>query len=303
MQDYGVREAAQILGLPERTIRRYVQDGLLDTRRGPRNEYRFGFQELVLLRTAKALLTADVSPRRIQRALAALRRDLPEGQPLSGVHLGLEGEDLVVRDGLGAWLADSGQRLLDFSSRNAAPVAPLEPAPLEMALDVDLDELATDFGTSPTTAIDPEDQAAEMHCADWLELADAFDDDRRPIQARDALRRALECDPFDAEARRRLGRLLEQDGRLELAEAQYRLTRRLHPRDPEVALDHGRLLAQMGELERALEAFEVARVEEPELEPGYLGAADIFDRLGRHADADRLREQVQALRSGGEGDN
>ncbi|MEL6188602.1 MAG: MerR family transcriptional regulator, partial [Myxococcota bacterium] len=115
-RDFGVREAAQILGLSERQIRSYVQDGFLDTARGPRGEHRFGFQELVLLRTARELLAADVTPRKVRRALLALRARLPAGVPLSGVHIALEGEELVVRDGNGPWVAESGQRLFDFST-------------------------------------------------------------------------------------------------------------------------------------------------------------------------------------------
>ncbi|MEO1231123.1 MAG: MerR family transcriptional regulator [Myxococcota bacterium] len=300
-RDFGVREAAQILGLSERQIRSYVQDGFLDTARGPRGEHRFGFQELVLLRTARELLAADVTPRKVRRALLALRARLPAGVPLSGVHIALEGEELVVRDGNGPWVAESGQRLFDFSTDEIlAQVAPLETRlSLEVDMILDLEDLPDNLSVLPVVpgppdgprgALDPEDRAAEMRCADWMEVADAFRDDERLTQARDALRRALECDPFEPEARRELVRLLEQDGRLDMAEVQSRLLRRLHPRDAEAALDHGRLLVQMGELEPALEAFQHARATAPRLREAWVGAADVLERLGRTGEARALRE-------------
>lgn len=304
-RDFGIREAAQILGLSERQIRGYVQDGFLDTERGPRGEHRFGFQELVLLRTARELLAADVPPRRIRRALLGLRARLPAEVPLSGVNIALEGDELVVRDGDGPWVAESGQRLFDFSTNEIlAQVAPLESGlGLDVDMALDLDDFPGNLSVLPLPPgapagahgpLDPEDRAAEMRCSDWMEVADAFRDDERLTQARDALRRALECDPFEPEARRELVRLLEQEGRLDMAEVHCRMLRTLHPKDAESALDHGRLLAHVGELERALEAFETARALEPQIREAWVGAANVLERLGRESEARALRDERPA---------
>ena len=305
MEDFGVIEAAQILGMSERQVRRCVQDGLLDERAGPKREQRFGFQDLVLLRTAKGLLDARVPRSRIRRALAALKTKLPVERPLSGVQILLEGGELVVRDASGSWSPESGQVLFEFSPRRpASEVAPLEAKLYGMTTAVtDPEELAgisdnltlLPLGADPSR-LDPEDEAAEMDSADWMDLADAYDEEQRPSQARDAVRRALECDPFDLEARRRLGRMLEQEGRLASAEAQYRVARRLYPEDPDSALDHGRILAQLGSFEESLEAFEWARELDSGLDEAYLGAADMNERLGRTQEALRLLSEIRSRR-------
>jgi DNA-binding transcriptional MerR regulator len=87
MKLYTTRDVARLLGLSEAQVRSQARVGYLAPDRGPRNAYRFSFQDLVLLRTAKALSEARVSPRRIRRALRALARELPAGRSLSGVRI------------------------------------------------------------------------------------------------------------------------------------------------------------------------------------------------------------------------
>src|SRR6266542_3459972 len=127
MKSYTTRDVAKLLGLSEAQVRSQARVGYLAPDRGPRNGYRFSFQDLVLLRTAKALSEARVAPLRIHRALRALIRELPAGRALSGVRISSEGHRVVVRDGTTAWNPESGQLLFDFHVAElvgqAAPVA------------------------------------------------------------------------------------------------------------------------------------------------------------------------------------
>lgn len=298
-------EAAQILGLSERQLRRFVREGFLDRAASPeklRNgEPRFGFQDLVLLRSAKQLLAARVSPLRIRRALSALRARLPEGRPLSGVRVAVEGEELVVRDVEGVWAPESGQAIFDFSvaSEHVTPVSPIEgamyPDPIADFDDSsDIEAALLPVGVV-ADVLDPADKSVEMRCSDWMDLAEAFDEDRRPLQARDALRRALEVDPFETEARRRLAKLLEQEGLWERAEAHYRMARQHRSDDPDLAVDHGRALAHLGQSVAALDAFEVAKALDPKLKDAYLGAAEIHERLGNFQAAQQLLQEARPL--------
>src|SRR5438105_1406393 len=87
MGGYGAREVAKMVGLSVSQVRAYVRAGFLEPTRGPHGELRFSFQDLVLLRTAKGLVSARIAPRRVRSALRKLKEQLPEGRPLRGVHI------------------------------------------------------------------------------------------------------------------------------------------------------------------------------------------------------------------------
>ena len=103
-----------MLRLSRSTIRTLVKSGFVSPARGPRNAWRFSFQDLIVLRTAQALVAADVPARRISRSMKDLRRRLPASMPLSGLSIGAEADRVVVREGASRWRPDSGQYLLAF---------------------------------------------------------------------------------------------------------------------------------------------------------------------------------------------
>ncbi|MGH7806347.1 MAG: MerR family transcriptional regulator, partial [Candidatus Binatia bacterium] len=55
MSGYTARDVAKLLALSIGQVRSFVRAGFLVPERGPRGEFRFTFQDLVLLRTAKEL--------------------------------------------------------------------------------------------------------------------------------------------------------------------------------------------------------------------------------------------------------
>ncbi len=114
-----MREVQRLLGLPRSTIRTLVGAGFVSPARGPRNAWRFSFQDLIVLRTAQALAVAKVPARRIARSMKALRRHLPASMPLSGLSIAADADRVVVREGSGRWQADSGQYLLAFEGSPA----------------------------------------------------------------------------------------------------------------------------------------------------------------------------------------
>lgn len=75
-----MREVEKLLRLPRSTIRALIKAGFVTPERGPRNAWRFSFQDLIVLRTARALAAARVPQRRITRALRELRRQAASGQ-------------------------------------------------------------------------------------------------------------------------------------------------------------------------------------------------------------------------------
>jgi tetratricopeptide (TPR) repeat protein len=111
---YTLRRVQALLGLSRRVIDGLIAEGFVKPTRGPRNERRFDFQDLLLLRAAHALRAAGIPPRRILRSLAELRARLPAELPLAGLRITAVGNQIAVRDRSGQWQADSGQLLMDF---------------------------------------------------------------------------------------------------------------------------------------------------------------------------------------------
>jgi tetratricopeptide (TPR) repeat protein len=109
-----MRELQGMLGVSRTVVSGLVAAGFVTPSRGPRNEYRFTFQDVVLLRTALQLRAARISPRKIIAALSRLRKALPDELPLTGIRVSAVGNDVAVRTGPSQWDAVTGQLLLDF---------------------------------------------------------------------------------------------------------------------------------------------------------------------------------------------
>ena len=117
---YSLRRVQAMLGLSRSIVAGLIAEGFVTPTRGPRNEWRFTFQDLMLLRTAHALQASKIPPRRILRSLARLKATLPHELPLTGLRITAIGADVAVRSPQGQWQADNGQLLMDF---DVAPVA------------------------------------------------------------------------------------------------------------------------------------------------------------------------------------
>src|SRR5512141_2693162 len=116
MHPYGVRDVERLVGLSRNSIRSLVSAGFVKPTRGARNSWLFSFQDLIVLRTAHALVEARVPQRRITRSLKQLRAQLPSTMPLSGLSVGAVGDHVVVKEGTARWEADSGQYILAFEA-------------------------------------------------------------------------------------------------------------------------------------------------------------------------------------------
>src|SRR5262249_20654354 len=113
-----------MLGISRQVIAGLVRAGFVAPARGPRNEYRFSFQDVVLMRTAHALQAADVPTRRILKSLRSLKDSLPAELPLTGLRI------TAVGDGHGHWEPESGQLLMDFElSPGPGGIARLDSGP------------------------------------------------------------------------------------------------------------------------------------------------------------------------------
>lgn len=270
---YSAREVARLLELSEARIRAYVRAGFLAPRRGRRGEFLFSFQDLVLLRTAKGLMSARIPARRIKRALARLKQELPSGRALSTVQIVAEGDRLVVLDGASRWNPESGQAMFDFE------VAELERKVAPLAL------------RAPARVLDG---VADLTADDWFGVG-ADLEASAPAEARDAYRRALELDPKNAEARLNLGRLLHEAGELAAAEANYRMVVEQRPGEAVALFNLGVVLEDRGRLDEAVEAYEAAIAAEPRCSDAYYNLAHVYERLGKGTAALRCLRTYKQL--------
>jgi len=277
---YSVAEVATLLGVTAARVRYFVRAGLLDPRRGARGEYRFTFQDLVLLRAAQGLLTAGVKLPRVRRALAKLPAQLPRGRSLSGVRITAEGGEIVVREGGKQWNPESGQRLLDFEVATlAAAAAPLAPRLVRQAI--------VREASAPDAALSADDWfhlGCELEATSLAEAAGVY-------------RRALVLDPQHQDALLNLGRLQHETGELREAEACYRRVLAISPGEPIAAYNLGVALEDRGRLPEAAEAYEAALAADPDNADACYNLAGVYERQGKNAEAVRWLKEYRRLRT------
>lgn len=261
---YTTRQVANLLDLPPRRIRSYVEAGFVTPRRGRRGEHRFSFQDLVVLRVVRELAAARLPGRKIHAALGRLRRQLPRGRSLSAVRLTAEGGEVVVRAEGESWEPASGQRLLDFGvAELAAQAKPLADRAARRAW---------------------EEAGDEWVAEDWFELGGELEA-TAPDEAREAYRRALALDSDHADAHLDLGRLLHEAGDPAAAETHYRRAVALRPGDATAAFNLGVALQDLGRQEQAVEAYRLAVGADPGYADAYFNLAGLYDELGKRAAA------------------
>jgi tetratricopeptide (TPR) repeat protein len=271
---YTAEEAARLLDLPVGRVYDYVRAEFLEPRRGPRGEYRFTFQELVLLRTAKEL-SQRLSPRKVKRALANLRQQLPRGRDLAGVRISADGENVLVRDGDSTWIPESGQTLLDFHvAELATSVAPLA-------------QRAAQVARSSEDSLEAED---------WYELGCELEA-VEPEQARDAYGRAVKLNPRHVDAHVNMGRLQHEAGQLRAAESHYRSALQIEPEDATAAYNLGVLLEDAGRPQEALQAYLQAIGADPEYADAHFNVAHLYEELGQKQETVRHLQIYRRLES------
>jgi tetratricopeptide (TPR) repeat protein len=273
MKFYTTRDVARLLGWSEAQVRSHARVGYLAPARGPHNGYRFSFQDLVLLRAAKALSEARTGPRRARRALRALALELPAGRSLSRLRLSSDGNRIVVRDGREAWLPESGQMVLDFDVAELAQrAAPVARRLIHRARRSD------------------EPLSAEQWYILGLDLESAA-----PEQAGEAYTRALALDPRHASARVNLGRWLQADGHPAEAIAQYRAALAAHPQHATAAFNLGTALEELGRRAEAIEAYRRALAADEGFADAHFNLARLYEQSGKRAAALRHLKAYRQL--------
>ena len=274
MRSYTMRDIRGVLALSPATVRGLIRTGLVQPARGARREYRFSFQDLIVLRTARALMQAQVPPRRIRRSLSALRRSLPAALPLSGLAICAVGDRVVVRDGRDRWQAETGQYLLglDVSVQDGT----LRITPREAPVPLDPARRRSRRGhrpASPPRAPEPHD------AAEWLDRA-LETEFRDPAGALEAYARACALDPACAAAWINRGRLLHEKGRLEEAGHVYGEALRSCAGTALLHFNFGVLLEDTGRTRDALGQYRLAIAADARLADAHFNIARLYELFG-----------------------
>jgi tetratricopeptide (TPR) repeat protein len=276
MHPYGVRDVERLLGLTRGTIRSLVEAGFVAPERGLRNAWRFSFRDLIVLRTAQALVAAKVPARRIMKSLRDLRRQLPDSMPLSGLSIGAVGDRVVVREGGGRWQAESGQYLLDFTPGTDSLFRESKPREPELG----------------------ERNKESVPGVDWFEQGLALEgsDARAALQA---YAKAIAADPKHVDAHINMALLLHESQRLAEAERAYRAAMDACGNDALLLFNFAVLLEDLGRVPEAVRAYEAALRADPRMADAHYNLALLYEKLAKPRDALRNMSQYRRLTGGG----
>lgn len=257
---YTWRDIDRLLGLSRHIVTRLIEAGFVVPSRGARREYRFTFQDLVVLRAAHALVRADIPTARILRSLRSLRSRLPEEVPLAGLSIQAVGSTVAVRERDSQWVADDGQYLLQFDV--VAPGGRLaffeKPAPpfdwFRRAVELEASD-ATGARHAYAKAID----ANPNHRDAYVNLGYLLHESGDLCAALDTYRTAVaRCEP-DAMLLFNLAVVEEDLGRMDDAAMHYRDALRLDPAHADAHFNLARLCEQRGAQQEALRHWNAYR--------------------------------------------
>lgn len=257
-QGHSLREVMKLLGVTRAVVTGLVDAGFVTPTRGPRNELRFTFRDLVVLRAAQGLSQARIPPARMLRSLRRLRAKLPDSMPLAGLRIEAVGDDVVVSEGDAQWRPDDGQYVLQFGV--ASPGGRI-------------------VFLGPSN-VPPAPAANE----DWFERAAAIEASD-PEAACAAYRRAIEADPDYRDAYVNLGRLLHERGRLAEAALVYRQAIDRLGRDATLLFNLGVLREDLGDRDDAIASYRAAVELAPDLADAHFNLARLYEASGAQRDA------------------
>ena len=257
MSGYSTRDVADLLGISTTQVRSFVRAGLSSLDQG-KGRYRFSFEDIVLLRAAKELIEAHISPRKVWSALKRLRDQLPSGKSLSSVKIVAQGDQIVVKENASTWYPDSGQFSFSFAVEEvASQVAPL-------------------VRKAAKTAHSKQNLSSD----DWYELGLDLELISATTDAKIAYRLAIELDRSNADAHINFGRLLQMDGNTTDAERHYREALEATPENATAIFNLGTVLEDQGRPTEAIEAYTTAISFVPEFADAHYNLAQLYEKRG-----------------------
>ena len=253
---FTTREIAKLAKLTPGRVRNCVHAGFLHPIRGLRGRFEYSLQDVLLLRSARTLLEANLPPSRIAELVREIRDRLPEGRDISSVNLLLEGDNVVITYEGRRWL-DNGQLLLGFQK-------PDRQSRIENLTPVE------------------DDRAAYRAFTRGLEL-----EKTSLPEAKKAYQEAIALDQSAIPAYVNLGRLEHESGRFEQAEGLYQTALRLDGEERTALFNLAVLSEDQGDPAKALRRYAQLLVADPDNVDGHHSLARLHARLGNHSESRR----------------
>jgi tetratricopeptide (TPR) repeat protein len=288
MHSYSVRDVERVLQLSRSTVQGLIDGGFVKPARGPRRQYQFSFQDLIVLRAARALTQANVTRKKILRALKDLRQELPEEMPLSGISITAVGDRVVVRDGKSRWQVDDKQYLLGLDVSVDEGVLHVVEVPAPDAIVTSATPARS--GAAATASASPPPAESE----DWFETGVELEE-VDPHKAQEAYARAVVVDPANVAAWTNWGRLVHEQGQLKKAENIYRKALNHVQPDGVLMFNLGVVLEDLGRTRAALEAYQLAISDDPSLADCHFNLARLYESFGQPQHAIRHLGQYRRL--------
>jgi tetratricopeptide (TPR) repeat protein len=262
---FSTRAAARILAVSPDRIRYWVRRRLILPTASRGRSYRFGFNDLLVMRIAKELLRSRRHLDAIQRCFARVRELFDSDRPVTALKLVDDLGRIVVRDGAMLIEADSGQMQFDFQPQRPAG------------------KIEESFG--PARVRERFEEARRL----------AEDDPLRALQVYSEL---VGREPAKFEAHLRLGELLEREGDLGSAIRHLLGAAAIAPANAEVHLKLGLLYRKRNEQQTALKSFLRALDCDPTSVESHRNAAELFEAMGRRREAQKHLTAIHHLIKG-----
>jgi len=272
---YSARHAAQLIGLPESAVRSCIRDGLVGTPGAVPAQ--LSFRDLSALRTVKALVDAGLPLPRVRKELTRLQQTLPAGTSIAELTVEARGGDVYLR-GTKLGIELGGQLSLPLE----LPPEPPPPPPGELR------ELPRPPDAPIPVAVAP--ATADQWIARAMEL-----EERDPVAAIDAYRRALRLRPETTEAWINLGRLFAESGDPTAAHDCFRSALDLDPADATAYYNLGVLAQDAGTEGDAIALYRRALELDPQLAEAHYNLATLFDQSGDSRSAIRHINEYRKL--------
>lgn len=241
-----------MLGVSEQQLRSWERHGLI------RGAAPFSFSDLIALKTLQKLRENRVPPRRIGRALTALKKKLSHVErPLSELKIFSDGRTITVQIAGQKMEALTGQMLFNFDAAELGSVCAFEPK-------------------QPTDHVNTERQA-ESYFQNGLALEEAG----APIEkAIEAYRKAIELNPGAAGALVNLGTIYYRQRKYEDAESQYLKAVAVDANYPLAHYNLGNLYDEQGDLTHAEQHYTTALELNPNYADAHFNLALLSERRG-----------------------